>query len=62
MQKKKRVVLTKDTYYWVFPIAFHLKLCGNNHRPYCLQILFLCYQLTFGIDADCYYLEYLEDE
>ena len=60
MRKKKRVVLTKDTYYWVFPIGFHLKLVGNNHRPYCLQICFLCFVLTFCIDEDCY-LEYWED-
>ena len=50
----KRIKFFIDTYDLVFPISINLKLVGNDHRPYCLLISFLCFTLNIGIDEDSY--------
>ena len=50
----KRIKFFIDVDDWVFPISINLKLVGNDHRPYCLLISFLCFTLNIGIDEDSY--------
>lgn len=50
----KRMRFNIDTYKWTFPISLELNLVGNNRRPYNLIISFLCFQVIFCIDEDCY--------
>lgn len=39
-----------DITQWYFPICFHYQTVGNNHRPYNLQIGFLCFNFIICID------------
>lgn len=41
-----------DINHWYFPICFHYATVGNNHRPYTLQIGFLCFNFIICIDED----------
>ena len=46
----KRLKLCIDRDSWIFPLAFRLTCCGNNHRPYTFSIDLLCFRLIFCID------------
>ena len=41
-----------DITQWYFPLCIKYSTVGNDHRPWTIQISFLCFNLIICIDED----------